>query len=904
DHGVHSIDALDDGNELAVVDYVEDIYRFYRDTEARSIMPPILADDRDLSILYAQEDGRPREYMDFQVEIDEKKRSLVADRLIEVHHTYGLMPETLYLTFQILDRYLSKERVLGTELLLVGVSALLVASKYEEPRPRKRTTQLENMAFFLAELGLMHYSMTAYRPSLAAASAVYAARYTLKRSPLWTQTLRHHTGYSMQREMRPSIDELSLVSSKEYTAGGLQEILEHQTWSRRLASTCYQTEEVEKVERIQIVTRRYQVYMYVVIGCSPSRLIVVSLGATAGQIRKAAVRGGAARKRGVDLNEGDRLVGGPDPLANPMPSRRFSARLLAKARLAVLVERPEVAADYIVKEKKDSRESGSLRSDSPDDKGNSMIDSRKKNGTPALASALTVQNKKCGRPCKYMDFQVDINEEKRSIVADRLIEVHHSFGLMPETLYLTFHIIDQYLSKEKVSGTELPLVGINALLIASKYEESRPQKNIDYGDILRHAYTKEQMLAKERDIKWKLSVPTQYVFLVCFLKAAAMCDKEFSSAQAAIVNSQTLEEVARLEKALKLGQIPEEFMNLGKETTTASGDAAVDGMDTDDQNEVTEAQDQEQNEEAQPIEQTGSSCEPHAIEEILCSASGEGTTRQVAADYIVKEKKDGRESGSLRNDSPDDKGNSMIDSRKKTGTPALASALTVQNKDDGVHSIDALEVLAVVDYVDNIYDFYRHAEKCGRPCKYMDFQVDINEEKRSIVADRLIEVHHSFGLMPETLYLTFHIIDQYLSKAKVSGTELPLVGINALLIASKYEESRPQKLEHMVFFLAELGLMHYSMITYWPSVAAASAVYAARSTLKRTPLWTQTLMHHTGYLEHQLRKCAQQLVIFHSSAAESRLQAVYKKYSSTRFGAVALLPPATELLRSKEVTSS
>ncbi|CAL9104168.1 unnamed protein product, partial [Musa textilis] len=393
-----------------------------------SIMPPILADDRDLSILHAQEDGRPREYMDFQVEIDEKKRSLVADRLIEVHHTYGLMPETLYLTFQILDRYLSKERVLGTELLLVGVSALLVASKYEEPRPRK-----------------------------------------------------------------------------------------------------------------------------VHISC-----------ATAGQIRKAAVRGSAARKRGVDLNEGDRLVGGPDPLANPMPSRRFSARLLAKARLAVLVELPEVAADYIVKEKKDGRESGSLRNDSPDDKGNSMIDSRKKTGTPALASALTVQNKddgvhsidalevlavvdyvdniydfyrhaeacsssiKCGRPCKYMDFQVDINEEKRSIVADRLIEVHHSFGLMPETLYLTFHIIDQYLSKEKVSGTELPLVGINALLIASKYEESRPQKNIDYGDILRHAYTKEQMLAKERDIKWKLSVPTQYVFLVCFLKAAAMCDKEVS----------------------------------------------------------------------------------------------------------------------------------------------------------------------------------------------------------------------------------------------------------------------------------------------------------------------------------------------------------------------------------------
>lgn len=76
-------------------------------------------------------------YMDFQVDINEKKRSIVADRLIEVHQTYGLMPETLHLTFHILDRYLSKERVLGTELLLVRVSALVIASKYEEPKPRK-----------------------------------------------------------------------------------------------------------------------------------------------------------------------------------------------------------------------------------------------------------------------------------------------------------------------------------------------------------------------------------------------------------------------------------------------------------------------------------------------------------------------------------------------------------------------------------------------------------------------------------------------------------------------------------------------------------------------------------------------------------------------------------------------
>lgn len=55
---------------------------------------------------------------------------------------------------------------------------------------------MENMAFFLAELGLMNYSaMTMYSPSIIAASAVYAARHTLERSPFWTETLKHHTGY-------------------------------------------------------------------------------------------------------------------------------------------------------------------------------------------------------------------------------------------------------------------------------------------------------------------------------------------------------------------------------------------------------------------------------------------------------------------------------------------------------------------------------------------------------------------------------------------------------------------------------------------------------------------------------------------------------------------------------------
>jgi G2/mitotic-specific cyclin-B, other len=42
---------------------------------------------------------------------------------------------------------------------------------------------------------------------------------------------------------------------------------------------------------------------------------------------------------------------------------------------------------------------------------------------------------------------------------------------MPETLFLTIHIIDRYLSLEGVIRKNLKLVGVCAMLIACKYEE-------------------------------------------------------------------------------------------------------------------------------------------------------------------------------------------------------------------------------------------------------------------------------------------------------------------------------------------------------------------------------------------------------------------------------------------------
>ena len=58
-------------------------------------------------------------------------RAILVDWLVEVHMKFRLVPETLYLCVNIIDRYLEKEFVERTKLQLVGITALLIACKYE-----------------------------------------------------------------------------------------------------------------------------------------------------------------------------------------------------------------------------------------------------------------------------------------------------------------------------------------------------------------------------------------------------------------------------------------------------------------------------------------------------------------------------------------------------------------------------------------------------------------------------------------------------------------------------------------------------------------------------------------------------------------------------------------------------
>lgn len=112
---VDNIDERDADDPLCATDYVQDMYKYFRTKEVMTSVRPI--------------------YMENQNHINERMRSILVDWLVEVHLKFKLVPETLYLTVNIIDRYLERKEVSRPKLQLIGVTSLLIASKYEEIYP-------------------------------------------------------------------------------------------------------------------------------------------------------------------------------------------------------------------------------------------------------------------------------------------------------------------------------------------------------------------------------------------------------------------------------------------------------------------------------------------------------------------------------------------------------------------------------------------------------------------------------------------------------------------------------------------------------------------------------------------------------------------------------------------------
>jgi len=108
------------------------------------------------------------------------------------------------------------------------------------------------------------------------------------------------------------------------------------------------------------------------------------------------------------------------------------------------------------------------------------------------------------------------------------VDVHLKFKLVPETLYLTVNLIDRFLMVKSVSRKHLQLVGVTAMLVASKYEEIWAPEVRDFVYISDRAYNRDQILNMEKimlnSLKFNLTVPTHYHFLHRFLKVAGLAE--------------------------------------------------------------------------------------------------------------------------------------------------------------------------------------------------------------------------------------------------------------------------------------------------------------------------------------------------------------------------------------------
>jgi len=228
--------------------------------------------------------------------------------------------------------------------------------------------------------------------------------------------------------------------------------------------------------------------------------------------------------------------------------------------------------------------------------------------------------------------------------------------------------------------------------------------------------------------------------------------------------------------------------------------------------------------------------------------------------------------------------------------------------------------------------------------EYMQTQVDLNNRMRAVLVDWLIEVHADYKMKPETLFLAVSLIDRYLSRKSVPRSKLQLIGVIALLVAAKFEEVYPPKVDNLVYitddayskaeimrvectflatlgfevmgptcdhffdhfqrligcdafqlelarYLLELSLLDTSVLRYEPSRVAAASILLANELLGRSPVWPKNMAAATRHSALSLADIVGELRALLEASPASSLQAAHKKYSKDQHLAVATAFP-------------
>lgn len=223
------LDAQDAGDPLMVPEYSAEIYDLLYQRQMLYMVHP--------------------KYMEKQPELNWGTRGILMNWIVSVHSKFCLLPETLYLAANLLDRYLELEAVPLSELQLMGTTALFSASKYEEvfcpsiqnfswvgkfedrdivvaerkmlhalnfdvgmPNPLhflRRLSKAENfeirtrtLAKYMLEIMLFEPRLMVFRPSDVVAASMCLARRITNAGP-WDKNLIHYSGGCFEKDILP-----------------------------------------------------------------------------------------------------------------------------------------------------------------------------------------------------------------------------------------------------------------------------------------------------------------------------------------------------------------------------------------------------------------------------------------------------------------------------------------------------------------------------------------------------------------------------------------------------------------------------------------------------------------------------------------------------------------------------
>ena len=124
------LDAEDFDDPVMVSEYVGDVCVYLKEIEVRVFTS---FDLRTKLIFFTQLATMPNpDYMQDQNEITWENRGTLIDWLLQVHAKFGLLSESLFLTVNLIDRFLGSRPISITKLQLVGLACFFIATKFEE----------------------------------------------------------------------------------------------------------------------------------------------------------------------------------------------------------------------------------------------------------------------------------------------------------------------------------------------------------------------------------------------------------------------------------------------------------------------------------------------------------------------------------------------------------------------------------------------------------------------------------------------------------------------------------------------------------------------------------------------------------------------------------------------------